>query len=226
MPVREPEHCRPEAYALFAEQVPFLETGPGLLHAAIAVSLHGMPEAAPARVLSEIERFATRVRERSASGSVDSLLAHLHALLFDELGFRGDDEDYYAPENSYLPAVLERRRGLPILLSLLYKAVGEAAGLTVVGVNAPAHFLVGVEAEDGGRMLVDPFFGGAVLSREDAFERMEQMAGTPLPRTDDLLAPATHRQWLVRILANLRTAYARRGRDGDVRAMVELAALL
>jgi regulator of sirC expression with transglutaminase-like and TPR domain len=218
-------HCRPHAYQLFRAQMPRIETMDGLLAAAIAVAMHGMPDTDPNRSLREIEHYGELVRRRVRSESIDARLAHLHEVLFDEAGFVGNSDDYYNPRNSYIPAVLDSRRGLPITLSLVYKAVAGRVGLDVVGINAPLHFLAGVRT-DGGTMLVDSFFGGRVLSRQEAFDRIEQVSGRVIPHVDEMLPPATHRQWLERILQNLMNIFehARQWHDRD--AMLELRGVL
>ena len=226
MRAAKPRFCRPEAFAAFRDELPRIAETGALVRAAAAIALHEHPGADPAAVLAEIRALGAEVRRRAPGGSPRSTLAHLHQLFFEELGFRGDEQDYYDPANSYLHLVLANRRGLPITLTLVYKAVAEEAGLAVLGINAPAHFLAGVIEPDGTRMLVDPFVGGKVLSREEAFRRLEAMVRAPLPRTDDLLAPATPREWLLRILANLKSVFARRDRHRDVRAMIELQAAL
>jgi len=124
-----------------------------------------------------------------------------------------------------LPAVLNSRRGVPITLALLYKAVAEGAGLTVLGVNAPGHFLVRVRC-DNSWIIVDPFFGGQMLQRDEAFERLERVLQHPLPRTSAMLATPTHGQWLTRILGNLRQLFADHDRQEDLAAMNELAEVL
>jgi regulator of sirC expression with transglutaminase-like and TPR domain len=146
----------------------------------------------------------------------------MHAVLFEEEGFAGNMDRYYNALNSYVPAVLNTRRGLPILLSLIYKVVGQWAGLTVEGVNAPGHFMVRVRC-DNAWMIVDPFFGGQMLTSDEAFDRLDRVAGRPLPRTDEMLATPTHKEWLVRILGNLRQLFATEGRRDDLAAMTELA---
>lgn len=149
----------------------------------------------------------------------------MHSVLFDEEGFAGNLERYYNALNSYVPAVLNSRRGLPILLSLIYKVVGEWAGLRVEGINAPGHFMVRVHC-DNAWMIVDPFFGGQVLSRREAFDRIDRVAGRKLPRTNQMLATATHEQWLIRILGNLRQLFSTEGRVEDLAAMTEMLSTL
>jgi regulator of sirC expression with transglutaminase-like and TPR domain len=217
--------CRAEALDYLLAQLPIVDTCQGLLRAAIAISMHALDDVDPLRVEQRLQILSLRVRERSPSQRPAAILANLHAVLFDEEGFAGNLDHYYNALNSYVPAVLDSRRGLPILLSLIYKTVGEGAGLIVEGVNAPGHFMVRVWC-DNNWMVVDPFFGGQMLTREEAFCRLERIAGTPLPRNDEYLATATHDEWLVRILGNLCHLFATEGRRDDLAAMTELAAAL
>jgi len=223
--MRKPVHCRRKAHEVFRAQLADLDAPGALLRAAVAISMHEMPEGDPAAVESRIDEYAARVCERVKTGEARAYLAHLHAVLFDEEGFRGDEASYYDPQNSYLPVVLERKRGLPIALTLLYKEVGERVGLHVEGVNAPGHFLAAVEA-DGRRMLVDPFGAGRVMTRDEAFARIARVSGRALPPDDDLLRPASPRHWLARMIENLIRVFSQRDRDRDAAAMIELRSLL
>ncbi|MFI5377698.1 MAG: transglutaminase family protein [Tepidisphaerales bacterium] len=220
-----PTHCRPHAYELFRSQMKAIETTEGLFIAAVAIAMHELAHVDPDKPHREIERYAELVRRRVRSDSVEAKLAHLHDVLFDEAGFVGNSDDYYNPGNSYIPVVLETRRGLPITLSLVYKAVAERVGLSVAGINAPMHFLAAVQQGER-TMLVDPFFGGRALSREEAFERIEQVSGRVIPRVDEMLPKATHRQWLGRILQNLMSIFEHAGQWRDRDAMLELRGVL
>jgi regulator of sirC expression with transglutaminase-like and TPR domain len=222
---KPPAACRLPAYQLFAEQLPIIETTAGLLNAAIAISMHALDDVEPAAIDEQLQDLAHRVSSRVRSGSSEAMLAHLHDVLFDEEGFQGNSEDYYNPLNSYLSAVLELKRGIPISLSLIYKVVGERIGLDIEGVNAPGHFVCRVMTDDGW-MIVDPYVGGGVLTAEEAFERMEHVTGRPVPRTPEYLAPATHSQWLSRMLVNLQHIFATNERRSDLAAMSELQSLL
>ena len=225
MAVSLPIHCWPPAYALFRSQLPVIETTGGLLTAVIAVSMHEMHDVDSGQVVTSLDRIAHKVRSRVRSGDPNALLAHLHAVLFDEMGFVGNTTDYYNPRNSYLPVVLQQCRGLPITLTLIYKCVAERVGLSVHGVNAPWHFIA--EVEVGGKtMLVDPFFGGRTLKREEAFETMERISGAHIPPDDRLLARATHCRWVFRVLQNLLHVFSRSERRADMAAMYELQSLL
>ena len=172
-----------------------------------------------------MDEIAAEIAGRVSSGNRRALIAQLHAVLFDELGLAGNTENYYAPENSYLPKVLETRRGLPVTLSLVYKSVAQRIGLNARGINSPVHFLAAVEL-DGSWMIVDPFHDGRVLARDEVFDRLEKLAGAPIARSDELLSTATHIEWLARIVRNLEQVFQRTGRQMDMLAMRELLSLV
>lgn len=220
-----PLTCRTEAYDLFAAQIRRLETTDGLLKAAIAVSMHAFDDVHPDDIDCRLLALASRVRSRVRGNQIDALLAHLHHVLFEEEGFGGNLRDYYHPLNSFLPAVLESREGIPVTLSLVYKVVAEHLGLTVEGVNSPGHFLARVRT-DRGAMIVDPFFRGTVLTEAEAFTRIEYMSRRQIPRSPHNLPTATHRQWISRILENLQQIYVDNCRFEDLAAMNELQSLL
>jgi len=223
--LNEPIYCRQEAFGYFAAQMPLLWTTQGLVRAAIGVALHALDDVDPQRTESQIEALSRRVRAAAESSQPSDLQAALHQVLFLEEGFAGDTDRYYHALNSYLPAVLNSRCGLPITMGLLYKAVGEGAGLTIAGVNAPGHFLVRVRKETGWQ-IVDPFYHGELLSRDQVFDRLDRIAQRLLPRSDELLAAPTHLQWLYRLIGNLRQLFNAEGRLDDLRAMNELLDVL
>jgi regulator of sirC expression with transglutaminase-like and TPR domain len=223
--LNEPLYCRPEAFHFFAAQMPALWTTQGLVRAAIAVSMHALDDAVPERTERQLQALSDRVRGAAEDVQPATLQRALHQVLFLEEGFTGDTERYYHALNSYLPAVLNSRRGLPITMGLLYKAVGEGAGLTIAGVNAPGHFLVRVRHESAWQ-IVDPFYCGELMSRDQVFDRLDRIAQRCLPRSEELLAAPTHAQWIYRLIGNLRQLFNAEGRLDDLRAMNELMDVL
>jgi regulator of sirC expression with transglutaminase-like and TPR domain len=229
-----PAYCHAAAYADFAREMPNIDTTAGLFRAAFAISRHESPGADVVRAETTIRDLAETVRHRVHSENVDAKLAHLHDVLFDVVGFQGNVADYYNPANSYLPDVLETRLGLPITLTLVYKCVAEGVGLTVRGINSPGHFLAAVQYENLSRssssaerwMYVDPFHGGELLNGADVCRRIAETTGLAAAEPAQLLQPATHRQWLSRILNNLQAVFAHTGRERDLYAMQELHSLL
>ena len=155
-----------------------------------------------------------------AEGAVDdrSLRERVTAVseLFAGLGFRGNTENYYDPKNSLLPDVLARRTGIPITLSIVWCALAKRAGLLARGIAFPGHFLVRVDATssvESGRMplLVDPFHDGRILDDESATALLRRALGEGAELHPALVAPASARVTLVRLLTNLEAIYGKRG---------------
>ena len=224
-----PAYCRLSAYEALQCELPLLATRRGLVRAACAIAAHEGVDADASHTLEALDAIVATVRSRAPSESEDARLAHLHDVLFDLLGFCGNEEDYYNPANSYLPSVIASRQGIPITLSLIYKYVAGELGLRVHGVNAPGHFLVAVETMEVGQrslMFVDPFYGGTLLTVPEAFQRIAEATGKPVEPNPHLLGPASHRGWIARLLVNLMANFARDGREKDLYAMQELLDLV
>jgi len=133
----------------------------------------------------------------------------LAELLFEELGFEGERDDYYNPYNSYLDKVLIRRKGIPISLSVLTMAVGERAGMEVEGVGFPGHFLVRVGGPDG--VYQDPFHGGELLDGHGLRNLAAQFLGAEMALHPSYLEPVDCLTITIRMLANLKNAHRRQG---------------
>ena len=231
----DPVHCRLDAFTALCDQLPDLDTTDGLVRAAVAVSMHELDEADPVDVETALDDLAEQVQERVFGDDPRALVAHAHHVLFEEARFRGNLGDYDEPANSYLPRVLQTRLGLPITLALIYKAVLERVGVPAVGINAPGHFLAGVPSKAVGAVgttdalaIIDPFSAGRLLSRDDALQRIINTAGGDLllDENTDLLPVATHKQWLIRLIRNLRLGFEKRGQRADADAMAEMMRLV
>ncbi len=219
-----PRYCNEAAFDLFADQVCDRDTEGALLRAAIAGAMHEMPEVDYRDSENTVHGFADRVLARVQSDDSTALLAHAHSILFEEEGFIGNIENYHDPRNSYIPAVLESRRGNPVTLTLIYKEVLERLGLQVNGTNAPGHFMATVWSE-GHPMLVDTFTRGRVLTHTEAIGRITELTG----RTDlgsDALPIASNRDWIARILRNLIRQFGRSNERNSLAAVLELQGLL
>jgi regulator of sirC expression with transglutaminase-like and TPR domain len=229
-----PAYCHRAAYDAFALEIPQIDSTAGLFRAAFAIARHELPNADVHQGEATIAELADTVARRVKSPNLEARLAHLHDVLFDVVGFVGNVEDYYNPANSYLPEVLRTHRGLPITLVLIYKCVAERVGLTVRGINSPGHFLAAVQSDvpaSGASnrnlwMYVDPFHSGELLDERDVRRRIAETTGIELAKSAQLLVPATHRQWLDRMLNNLQAVFAHAGRERDLYAMQELQELI
>ncbi|MCQ8770262.1 transglutaminase-like domain-containing protein [Streptomyces sp. KLMMK] len=149
----------------------------------------------------------------------------LAELLGERCGFHGSPADYRRLESSLLTEVLRRRRGLPILLSVVWMEVARRAGAPVYGVALPGHFVVGFGDPLGGHVLADPFDGGRILSEEEAGLLVAGATGTPL--APSMFSPAEPAEIVLRVLNNIRAWAAARPERSDVQLWaVELSLLL
>ena len=130
----------------------------------------------------------------------------LNQLLFEQERFRGNSDDYYDPRNSFLNDVLDRRRGIPISLSILYITVAERAGLQAQGIGFPGHFLTQVSGEPD--ILVDPFHC-CVVTPAECLTRLRDAFGPEAKFSPEMLEPTPKKRILMRMLVNLKQIYLR-----------------
>jgi regulator of sirC expression with transglutaminase-like and TPR domain len=184
-----------------------------LARVALAIACDEYPRLDVSSSLRRLDALADAVRAAlSVEAGIDARLAALDRHLFQAEGFAGDPDAYYDPRNSYLNDVLERRRGIPITLSVVYLEVGWRLGLALEPVGFPGHFLV-MLAGAAPPVLIDPFNGGYRPSREALLARLVPMFGaaaapTVLPRA---LAPVPRREVIARILRNLKAIHVQAG---------------
>lgn len=136
-----PMCCASRGFDLLQRQLPVLESPDVLLQAAIAIAMHQIEDIDPNDIDAQLQSYVDRVRSRVRGRQPQAILAHLHDVLFEEEDFRGNTEDYYSTLNSYLPAVMQTKHGLPITLSLIYKIVAERLGLHRTALVSPGIFL-------------------------------------------------------------------------------------
>lgn len=153
----------------------------------------------------QLDRIAARCRELM----VDSLSPRerckiINRVLFHEQGFRGNLDHYTDPENSFLHRVLERRKGLPITLTILYVLIADRCGVRLEPVGLPGHFVAGCFLEREA-FFIDAFDHGRFLSRE---ELLAYLAGRKIEPDEAHLAPTTVREVLCRCCRNLASHYA------------------
>jgi regulator of sirC expression with transglutaminase-like and TPR domain len=175
--------------------------------------------------LGMLDGMAEAVRKRVGPPGPGALLGALTHYLFEELGFRGNDEDYYDPKNSFLNEVLDRRVGIPITLSIVFLEVGWRLGLGLQGVSFPGHFLVRLEV-DGQEQMLDPYHAGVALGPAELEERLRQAMGQSAELASEHMQGASKRQVLTRMLNNLRGIYQRLGDGERELAVLEKLAIL
>ncbi|MEU7058458.1 transglutaminase-like domain-containing protein [Streptomyces sp. NPDC046197] len=170
----------------------------------------------------ELDRLAGQLPYRP--GDPRAWAQALCELLGERYGFRGCAADYQRLESSLLHRVLLRRRGLPILLSVVWMEVARRAGAPVYGVALPGHFVIGFGTAEE-QVLADPFDGGRVLTGADAELLVVGATGAPLHPS--MLVPAAPLEVVLRILNNIRAWATARPERSDVALWaVELSLLL
>jgi regulator of sirC expression with transglutaminase-like and TPR domain len=185
------------------------DNGFPLLEATVAVAMDEYPDLDVQTVLGDVDQLLARLRRRlPADAGPLQRLRLLNQFFFHDMGFGGNVNHYYDPDNSYLNVVLRTRRGIPITLAILWLELAHGLALQAHGVNFPGHFMVKVHLPQG-QVVIDPF-NGQSLSREDLSERLE-----PYKRRNGLvddfdvpvglyLQTAPSRDVLARVLRNLK----------------------
>ena len=160
----------PTPLSYFASLVQSDEHFP-LLEAAASLAQDEEPNLDVQQVLDDVERLLRRVQSRLPDDADDlTQLAILTQVFYQDLGFGGNANDYYAPENSYLNDVLRTRRGIPISLAIVWLELAQTLGLQAKGISFPGHFLVKVSLQ-GGLVVLDPLTGKS-LGLDNLSERL------------------------------------------------------
>jgi len=151
-----------------------------------------------------LDSFAGDLRERlDFGGDAKELLGAMNHYLFQELGLRGNEENYYDPENSYLNRVLDRRTGNPINLCLVYLLLGRRLRLPLAGIGLPGHFVCRYQSSSI-EIYIDAFQRGTFLTKADCVQYL--LRGNYSVR-EHHLAPVSPRRLLLRICSNLHQIY-------------------
>lgn len=195
-----------EYFAMLVQQ----DEGLPLFEAALSIAQDADPDLNLVAFQAEIDTLAEKLRQRLPDDASDmQKLRMLNHYYYNELGFSGNVNDYYHPDNSYLHRVLETRRGIPISLAVLYMELAQQIRLNVHGISFPGHFLMKLSVQSGD-IILDPF-NGASLSREELEERIEPyILEQDFPDDFQLtayLATASARDILVRMLHNLKVLF-------------------
>ncbi len=216
----------PLARQLFHREVQQPDEQIDLERAALYLAQEEYPEMEVEEYLNALDTMAADLKERSPNESYPlKIIQTINRYLYDDLGFVGNTAAYYDPRNSFLNEVIDRRTGIPITLSLVYLAIARRVGLPMVGINMPGHFLIRpviAEAE----ICVDPFHQGEILFPQDCQERLAQLYGHPVDLKPAFLEAVSVRQYLARMLTNLKVVYSNRGELEKTLAAIDRLLLL
>ncbi|MFZ5894059.1 MAG: SirB1 family protein [Myxococcota bacterium] len=205
------------AFSSFAQQP---DRDLDLVEGAVAVARIAYPGLEVSAVRARLDELAAPLiplglARLPAAAQARALADHLYRVH----GFRGNQEAYLDPQNSFINAVLERRLGIPITLAVVYVEVARRLGVVARGVGFPGHFLVRIDdARD--TVVIDPFFGGEILDRGALSDLLRRVAPRMNLR-DEMLDPASVRHIVARMLMNLRGIYAARADSGRLLAVLD-----
>lgn len=150
------------------------------------------------------DSHAGELREQlDPRGDANHIVGVLNHYVFEVLGFRGDEENYHDPENSYLSRVVDRRKGNPISLCQVYLLLAKRLKLPIAGIGLPGHFICRFQTPSE-EYYIDVFNRGKLWTKVDCVQYLIQ--GNYNPQTE-FMAPATPRRMLARICQNLQNAY-------------------
>lgn len=181
-----------------------------LAETALALALIFLPGISVDRYRQHIRKLGNHVREEHLSrlrlkeeDNVHLRAQVLRKIIVDAHGYQGDGDNYDDLQNANLIRVIERRKGLPVALGLLYVIIARRQGWQIDGLNFPGHFLVRLE-KDGERLILDPFRQGAEMAASDLRTLLKSVAGQKAELAHAYYDPVGNRDMLIRLENNLK----------------------
>lgn len=135
----------------------------------------------------------------------EEMAAILSQVIARDFHYTGDEENYNDLDNANLMRVIERRRGLPVALGILYLSAARAQGWGAAGLNFPGHFLIRLESRDGRRAIIDPFYEGRVMETPSLRELLKLVRGAAVELDASHYRPVSNRDVLLRLQNNVKT---------------------
>lgn len=212
-------------------------SGSALAPAVLVLARLEYPQLEAEECLGVLDAMGEEARQRLAQepgldAPLDAQVRQLSRYFHVDLGFVGNRTFYDDPRNSCLNQVLERRIGIPITLSIVYIEVARRVGLHADGVNFPGHFLARIQKPDAGLssgsagVIVDAFGGGEILTDADCLALLRTRAGNAATLDPQMLAPASRRDIITRMLYNLKRNYVQMRSFPQAKAVTDLLVAL
>ena len=216
------DQCSRYLRELAALQSPILPIG----EAALALASFERPRVGLARYRQHLATVARDVgRHVGAGGDLAARCRALNEVMLLKYGYSGDELTYDDLQNANLMRVVDRRKGLPVALGILYLHAARAQGWDSVGLGFPGHFLI--RLQDGAeRLILDPFHGGKVCDAAVLRELLRAMAGQDIELAPEHYAPVADRDVLLRLQNNLKSRLLQAGRKERALRVVETMLLL
>ena len=184
-----------------------------LAHGALLIARAAYPDLNESLYLERLDRMAASAKlDMTADSEPEDIITRLNDILFEQERFRGNRENYDDPDNSFLNRVLDRKKGIPITLSLIYIEVGRRLGLDVRGIGLPGHFITALYHASG-KIFIDPFNRGEIRTVDECLQIIRTYMGSAVAPDFHWLQPIGRKELLVRMLRNLKLIYARQNND-------------
>jgi len=197
-----------------------------LAKAALYIAQEEYPNLDPEEYLNALDTMADELQERLPSSRYPlRMIQSINQYLYNDLGFAGNQQDYSDPRNSFINDVIERRLGIPITLALVYIEVARRIDFPMVGIGMPGHFLIRPDIPDI-EIFVDAFNSGEIIFAQDCQEKLSEIYQQPVTLQPEFLAVVSHRQFLARMLTNLKYIYLQQQQLEKTLAAVERILLL
>ncbi len=214
----------PRARQFFQKEIHQPDEQIDLAKAALYIAQEEYPNLDTDEYLNALDTMAAEVERIPTQKYPLRIIQGINQYLYDDLGFTGNTTDYYDPRNSFLNDVIDRRTGIPITLSLVYLEVARRIGFPMVGVGMPGHFLIRPAVAEM-EVFVDAFNRGEVMFPEDCQERLAEYQ-QPVTLQPQFLESVSSRQFLARMLTNLKIIYLNQQELEKALAAVERILLL
>jgi regulator of sirC expression with transglutaminase-like and TPR domain len=218
----DPEQCARYLRELGAAGSPVLPIG----DAALALASFERPRVGLSRYRQHLATLARDVgRHAGAAGDLAARAQALNEIILLKHGYSGDELTYDDLQNANLMRVVDRRKGLPVALGILYLHTARAQGWESVGLAFPGHFLVRL-GEGAERLILDPFHGGQICEAAILRELLKAMAGQEIELMPEHYAPVSDRDVLLRLQNNLKSRLLQAGRQEQAVRVVDTMLLL
>jgi regulator of sirC expression with transglutaminase-like and TPR domain len=197
-----------------------------IAEAAVALAALGNPEVAVARYHTELQRIARDVgRHQGAAGDLAARARAVSEVILLKHGYSGDAHTYDDLQNADLMRVIDRRKGLPVALGILFIHAGRAQGWELAGLGFPGHFLVRL-ADAGEQLILDPFHDGRVCGAAELRDLLKSVAGAEAELRREHYAPVSDREVLLRLQNNLKSRLWQQQRHEPALRVVETMLML
>jgi regulator of sirC expression with transglutaminase-like and TPR domain len=218
----DPDLCKRYLRELGEQASPVLP----IAEAALALASLERPRVALGRYRQHLVTIARDVgRHAGAGGELAARAQALNEIILLKHGYSGDELTYDDLQNANLMRVIDRRKGLPVALGILYLHAARAQGWECVGLGFPGHFLIRL-GDGPERLILDPFHGGRICDAVMLRELLKAMAGQDIELAPEHYAPVPDREVLLRLQNNIKSRLIQAGRDQHALQVVETMLLL